>query len=181
MHEWHAEHDTNPWNLIKEFTGYRYDTDYAGTQRVEGVKITNKVFSDEEEAISYVTKNSYYSGYAYMAICTSNKKLSKGYSNALSNFFSRYNEYVNFDKNLTIAYGRKSSKATCPDCGSSISLKYGKRFKSCPVCGSSKIISDSNWKALDTKQRLTEKAAENLSKEAKKNNVEFVCGFEWHC
>ena len=180
-HEWYYNTDTNPWKLIKEFDGFRYDTDYAGTQRTDGVRIVNKVFPDEEEAINYVTKTSYYSGYAYMVICTNNKKLSKGYGNALSNFFLRYKEYVNFNDNLTIAYGRKSSKATCPHCGSSISLKYGDRFKACPICGSQKIISDSNWKVLDTKKRLAEKAAENLSKEAKKNNVKFICGFEWHC
>ena len=180
-HEWHTNNNTNPWKLIKEFDGFIYDTDYAGTQKTDGVRMVNKVFSNEEDAINYVTKTSYYSGYAYMVACTNNKKLSKGYGHALSNFFQRYNEYVNFSDNLTIAYGRKSSKATCPDCGSSISLKYGKRFKSCPVCGSWKIISDSNWKALDTKQRLAEKAGENLSKEAQKNDVIFICGFEWHC
>ena len=181
MHEWHTNKSTNPWSLIKEYTGFEYDTDYAGTQRVEGVKMLNKVFDNEDDAINYVTKTSYYSGYAYMVICTNNKKLSKAYGHALSNFFLRYKEYVNFDENLTIAYGRKSSKATCPTCGSSISLKYGKHFKECPVCGGRKIISDSNWKMLDTKRRLAEKAAENLSKEAKKNHVMFVCGFEWHC
>lgn len=167
-------------NLINEFDGFVYDTDYAGEQATKGVMITNKFFSTEDQAIDFVTKQSYYSEYACMAAYTT-KKLSKGFSNAFSVFFARNKEYVEFRKNLTIAYGRKSSKATCPECGSSISLKYGHRFKTCPVCGSKKIISDSNWKTLETKKRMREKAAENLSKEAEKNDVMFVCGMEWHC
>ena len=90
-------------------------------------------------------------------------------------------EYTAFKNGLTIAYGRTASKATCPHCGSSINLQYGRRFKSCPVCGSPKIISDSNWKTLETKQRMVTKAAENLKKEAEKNDVTFICGIEWHC
>ena len=180
MHEWHTEENRTPMNLIKEFSGFGYDTDYAGEQQVEGVEMTNKMFSTHEEAINFVTNKSYYSGYAYMAAYTT-KKLSKGFQNAYSNFLAKYKEYRDFDKNLTIAYGRTSSKATCPECGSAISLAYGKRYKSCPVCGSSKIISDSNWKTLDTKKRMAEKAGENLAKEAQKNDVMFVCGFEWHC
>ena len=46
---------------------------------------------------------------------------------------------------------------------------------------SPKIISDSNWKTLETKQRMSARAAENLKKEAEKNDVTFVCGIEWHC
>lgn len=180
MHEWHTNESHNPLKLINEFDGFEYDTDYAGRLETKGVQITNRLFSTSEDAINFVTKQSYYSDYAYMAAYTT-KKLSKGYQNAYSVFITRYNEYVNFRKNLNIAYGRKSSKATCPECGSSISLKYGGRHKSCPVCGSRRIISDSNWKMLDIKRRMSEKAAENLAKEAQKNDVMFVCGMEWHC
>lgn len=181
MHEWHTSNSRNPWKLINEFIGYRYETDHSGILEVERVRITGKMFKDKDEALRYVTNSSYYSeATAYMASYT-NKKLTKGYQNAYTNFLSKYNEYVSFRENLTIAYGRKSEKATCPSCGSSISLKYGKYFKACPVCGSKKIISDSNWKTLDTKRRMAEKAAENLAKEAEKNDVMFICGIEWHC
>lgn len=180
MHEWHTNTSRDPLTLIREFTGYKYDTDYAGRLEAKQVRITGRMFSDKGEALSYVTNTSYYTESAYMAAYTT-KKLSKAYQNAYSNFITRYNEYKSFKDALTIAYGRKSEKATCPSCGSSISLKYGKMFKTCPVCGSRKIISDSNWKTLDTKCRMAEKAAENLAKEAEKNDVTFICGIEWHC
>ena len=180
MHEWHTNTSRNPLNLINEFVGFEYDTDYAGRQRVNKVNMTGRMFLDKEAALNFVTNSSYYSDSAYMAAYTT-KKLSKGYQNAHNNFILKYNEYIGFRDNLTIAYGRKSEKATCPNCGSSINLKYGKRFKECPICGSRKIISDSNWKILDTKRRMVEKAAENLSKEAEKNDVTFICGIEWHC
>jgi len=181
MHEWHTEKSHNPLDLIDEFTGYEYNTDWGGTQKTQGVNVINRMFASEEDAINFVTQKSYYSDYAHMAAYTTSKKLTKGYHNAYSSFFEKYNEYMKFKDNLTIAYGRTSSKATCPECGSAISLKYGRRFKRCPVCGSSKIISDSNWKTLETKKRMSEKAAENLAKEAEKNGVLFVCGMEWHC
>ena len=180
MHEWHTDHSKNILDLINEYTGFQYNTDYAGTRETQGVKVSDKVFQTNEEAINYVTKNSYYSDYAYLAAYTT-KKLSKGYQNAFADFLKKHNEYLAFKKNLTIAYGRKASKVTCPHCGSSINLKYGDRFKSCPICGSTEIISDSNWKTLDTKKRMMEKAAENVTKEAIKNDITFVCGMEWHC
>lgn len=180
MHEWHTNQSKNILRLINEFTGFEFDTDYSGREKVTRVEATNKVFSNHDEAISFVTNKSYGGNTAYIAAFTS-KKLSKGYQNAFDNFIVKYKEYINFKKNLTISYGRTASKATCPDCGSSISLKYGSRFKSCPVCGSKKIISDSNWKVLNTKKRIAEKAAENLSAAAEKNDVTFVCGIEWHC
>lgn len=179
-HEWNTNASKNILSLIKEYTGFQYDTDYGGRLTAGDVEITNKVFPSEDEAINYVINSSYYSGHAYLAAYTT-KKLSKGYSSAFLNFCLKYKEYVSFKENLTVAYGRKASKVTCPYCGSSISLKYGNRFKACPVCGSTKIISDSSWKALDTKKRIMEKAAENLSKEADKNDITFVCGMEWHC
>lgn len=180
MHEWHTSKSRNPLKLLEEFVGYEFDTDYGGRLEVLQVKITNRIFPSENDAITFVTNQSYGGETAYMAAYTT-KKLSKGYQEAFTNFLTRYNEYTKFKNTLTIAYGRTSSKATCPSCGSSINLKYGNRFKSCPVCGSSKIISDSNWKTLETKKRMSEKAAENLSKEAQKNEVTFVCGIEWHC
>ena len=180
MHEWHTEQSRNPLNLIHEIDGFEFETDHSGSQAVLRVNVTNKVLSSHEEAIQFITGRSYGGTTAYLAAYTT-KKLSKGYQNAFNTFLTRYNECLDFEKNLTIAYGRKSSKATCPNCGSSISLKYGGRFRACPVCGSTKIISDSNWKILKTKERMAERAAENLAKEAEKNDVMFVCGIEWHC
>lgn len=180
MHEWHTNESKNILRLINEFIGFRFDDDYSGREEVTRVEVTNRVFPNHDEAISFVTNKSYGGNTAYVAAYTS-KKLSKGYQNAFDNFIVKYKEYTNFKKNLTISYGRTASKATCPDCGSSINLQYGKRFKCCPVCGSTKIISDSNWKTLDTKKRMAEKAALILSKAAEKNEVTFVCGIEWHC
>lgn len=179
-HEWHTEEDRNPLNLIKEFIGFKYNTDYGGGQEVTKVNISSTICSTHEEAISFVRSRSYYGNGAYLVAYTANR-VTKGYLNAFNSFLEKYNEYVKFKNELTIAYGRTASKVTCPDCSSSINLKYGKRFKVCPICGSKKIISDSNWKTLDTKQRMSEKAAETLRKEAEKNNVTFVCGIEWHC
>lgn len=180
MHEWHTNTSTNILNLIKEFTGYEFNTDYGGRQEISKVKVTSRMFPSEDTARSFVTGSSYGGNTAYLAAYTT-KKLSKGYQNAFTKFLEKYNEYLSFKDNLTIAYGRKSIKVTCPKCESSIHLKYGRLFKACPVCGSSKIISDSNWKMLDTKQKIAEKAAEALSKEADKNAVVFICGIEWHC
>lgn len=180
MHEWHTNESKNILNLINEFNHFEFNTDYCGRQRVETVNVTKRIFSTQEDAITFVTSQSYGGETAYVAAYVT-KTLSKGYQNAFENFLEKYNEYQRFNNGLTVAYGRKSSKATCPECGSSINLKYGKRFKACPVCGSKKIISDSNWKTLDTKWRMTERAAENLKKEAEKNEVTFVCGIEWHC
>lgn len=180
MHEWHTNQSKNPLKLIDEFMGFEFNTDYGERGEVTKVRLTNKIFSKEEEAITFVTNSSYGGETAYLAAYTE-KKLTKGFQNTLANFAEKYKEYLDFNKGLTIAYGRKASKVTCPNCGSSISLKYGGRFRSCPVCRSKDIISDSNWKTLETKRRIVEKAAENLSKEAEKNDVTFVCGIEWHC
>lgn len=180
MHEWHTSKGKDIISLINSFIGYEFDTDYGGRQEVKEVRILSTLFSDEDKAITFVTNKSYGSNTAYLVPYTA-KKLTKAYQNAFNNFLKKYNEYIEFKRNLTIAYGRKSTKVTCPYCGSSISLKYGGRFKVCPVCGSKTIISDSNWKMLDTKRKMVEKASENLQKEATMNDVTFVCGIEWHC
>ena len=180
MHEWHTEKSRNPLTLINSFMSFEFDTDYGGQQQVTSVKIMDRLFSNEEEALNKVTSSSYGGNTAYLAGYTS-KKLSKAYQNAYANFLTKNREYTEFKKVLTIAYGRKSLRVTCPTCDSSITLKYGGRFKSCPVCGSKKIISDSNWNTLETKRKMVEKAAENLAKEAEKNDVSFICGIEWHC
>ena len=166
--------------LIKEFVGYEFNTDYGGNEKVSRVSISTSVFPTEEEARSFVTRSSYGGNTAYLAAFTT-KRLLKGYSNAFANFIAKYNEYTEFNKKLTIGYGRKALRVTCPHCDSSITLKYGGMYKECPVCKSKKIISDSNWKMLETKKRMAERAAENLRKEAEKNDITFICGIEWHC
>jgi len=180
MHEWHPNQSKNILSLINKFLGFEFDTDYGGRLVVEQVKITNKMFSNQEEAMTYVTSKSYGSETACLAAYTT-KELSRGYWNAYNSFISKYNEYLKFKNELTVAYGRRASKVTCPNCGSTINLKYGKKFRACPVCGSSKIISDTNWNFLDAKKKTAEKAANNLTREAEKNDVNFVCGIEWHC
>ena len=178
-HEWHTQQGRNPLRLINHFIGFEHEVD-EGFDTVKDVKVTNRIFPTEEDARNFVCTRSYLCDDAYLAAYTT-KKLSKGFQNAFANFLAKDKEYTDFKNNLTIAYGRKSSNVTCPECGSSINLKYGRRFTECPVCGSKKIISDSNWKTLETKKRMMEKAAENLSKEAEKNDVMFICGIEWHC
>lgn len=179
-HQWHTNTSHNPLKLINEFRGFTFKTDYNGTETVTHIKMTNRVFPNEDEARSFITRTSYGGETAYMAIIASGKQ-SKAYKTAYDLFLKRYQEYMTFGNNLTIAYGRKALRVTCPSCESSITLKYGNKFKACPVCGSTKIISDSNWKILETKERMAVKAAENLETEAIKNNVLFICGIEWHC
>lgn len=178
MHEWHTETSKNILSLVREFDGFVFERD--GRETTSEVSILDKVFKEEVEARTYVTNKSYGGRTAYIAAYTQ-KKLSKAYQNAFASFLTKYKDYKSFKANLTIGYGRTSLRVTCPYCDSSITLKYGGKYKACPVCGSPKIISDSNWKILDTKQRLMEKAAENLSKEATKNDVTFLGGIEWHC
>jgi len=180
-HEWHTNHGTNPLSLIEEFFGFTHNTDHSGMQEVTQVKISNRTFNTIDEARSSVCSLSYYDNNTAYLTTAAPKKVSKAYQTAYANFLDKYKEYNAFKKNLTIAYGRKSLRVTCPNCDSSITLRYGGRFKSCPVCGSQKIISDSNWKILETKRRMCEKASETLSKEAEKNGVTYVCGIEWHC
>lgn len=180
MHEWHTERSTNVLHLINHFLGYSFDTDHSGEQSVEKVKIVERMFTTEEQARTYVTNASYGTNIAYLAPFAAGK-VTKACSDALATFKARWKEYTSFKDNLTIAYGRTSEKATCPECHSSINLHYGKNFKKCPVCGSKKIISDSNWKALEAKYRLTQRAAESLASAASKSGVSFVCGIEWHC
>lgn len=180
MHEWHTNSSRNPLNLINEFVGFAFNSDYDGRQEVQCVKITNRIFDTVDKARSFVTEASFGTKTAYLAAYTT-KKLTKAYQTAYDNFLAKNKDYMSFKNSLTISYGRNASKVTCPSCGSSINLKYGGRFKRCPVCDSTKIISDSNWKILETKRKMREKAAENLSKEAEKNDVMFVCGIEWHC
>jgi len=178
-HAWHTNESRNVLRLIREFTGFEHEVD-EGFSTVEHVMVTNQLFKTAEEARTFVIQRSYGGETAYIAAYTT-KKLTKGYQEAFRNFMAKHKEYTDFQKRLTIAYGRTAAKVTCPECTSSINLRYGTRFKSCPVCGSSKIISDSNWKTLDTKKRMSEKAADQLAKEAEKCGVMFVCGIEWHC
>lgn len=180
MHRWHSNSSTNILQLIDEFIGFEFETDYNGREEVSNVKISYKTFTDGSEARNFVTNSSYGTNTAWIAAYTDDKVL-KGYSNAFTNFIKRRDDYLSFKKDLTIAYGRKSNKATCPNCGSSINLAYGKKFKECPVCNSKKIISDSNWASLETKHNMMVKAGEVLQREAIKSKITFVCGIEWHC
>lgn len=180
MHEWHTSKSSDIQILINEFERFEFDTDYSGRESVTNVRVTNRVFTDEVSTRDFVTRNSYGGNTAYIA-AFSTGKITKGYQDAFNQFLERRRDYIEFKDNLTIAYGRKSSKVTCPHCESSINLKYGNRYKSCPICGSKEIISDSNWKMLDTKKRLAEKASHNLTAQAVKCGITFMAGIEWHC
>ena len=108
MHEWHTNTSKNPLRLISELMGFEFDTDYGGRQEVSKVVTTSKMFPSHEDALNFVTRSSYGGNTAYMAAYTT-KKLSKAYQNAFTAFLSKYNEYLDFKKNLTISYGRKTS------------------------------------------------------------------------
>lgn len=183
MHEWHTRTSTNIQALIGHFMGYEFDTDYGGREEVTGITIASKLYNDVDTARTYVTDASYGSNTAVIAAykTSDSAKITKAYNEAFANLLKRRREFVEFDRGLNIAYGRKASKVTCPNCSSSINLAYGSRFKACPVCGSSKIISDSNWNILKTKEGLVSKASAALQKEAEKCGISFICGIEWHC
>lgn len=180
MHEWHTVKSTDIQSLIDEFSGFEFETDYRGRDSVTNIRITNRMFTDETSTRDFVTRSSYGGSTAYIAAFNTGK-ISKAYQEAFKQFLDKREDYVKFKDSLTIAFGRKSSKVTCPNCESSINLKYGNRYRACPVCGSKKIISDSNWKILDTKRRLSEKASENLKVQAEKCGIMFMAGIEWHC
>lgn len=180
MHEWHTSESTNIVQLIDDFTDFEYHDDY-GCNSISYVNVSNRVFKTPAEARDYVTRLSYGSDNTAVLAAYTTKKLTKAYQNAFDAFIARRKEYYTFKRQLNIGYGRKASKVTCPECDSSISLKHGKHYKKCPVCHSEKIISDSNWKSLETKNKLMRKAGDALSKEAAKNGVTFLCGIEWHC
>lgn len=181
MHEWHTQSGNNVFALMKSFTGYEYRTDYADeTQHISSVTLLNRFFATKEEAINHVTNYSYGGNTAFIAMVCPKKK-SKAFEKAYTSFCEKNRDYQKFNMELTISYGRKANKVTCPHCNSSINLTYGDRYKHCPVCGSDKIISDSNWNMLATKKRLVQKASDNLAIEASKCDITFVCGFEWHC
>ena len=180
MHEWHTEKGKNILHLINSFMGFEFTTDYGGHQKVTNIGFIDRIFTNEDDALNKVTNSSYGGNTAYITAFTS-KKVTKAYQSAYDNFLVKYKEYKDFKRALNVGYGRKSLRVTCPTCDSSITLKYGGIFKACPVCGSKKIISDSNWNTLETKRKMVEKAAENLAKEAEKNEVTFICGIEWHC
>jgi predicted RNA-binding Zn-ribbon protein involved in translation (DUF1610 family) len=181
MHERRTERSTNLLQLISWFKGISYQTDYRDEFSViKNARVLNRTFKDASEAANYAASQSYGSDSACVVMHAPGK-ITKAFTAAFESFTTRKKEYEDFERNLTIGYGRKSSKVTCPNCGSSISLRYGSRFKACPICTSKKIISDSNWKTLETKEKLMEKANNLLQKEASKVGVEFVGGFEWHC
>lgn len=181
MHEWRTHRSTNLLQLISWFKGFQYQTDYNDdTSVIQHVNVLNRTFKDASEAANYATSQSYGSGSACIVMHAPGK-ITKAFTTAFDNFVARKKEYDAFERNLNIGYGRKSSKVSCPNCGSSINLRYGSRFKACPICTSKKIISDSNWKTLETKEKLMEKANSLLQKEAAKAGIEFVGGFEWHC
>lgn len=181
MHQRLSRSSSKFLDLVDEFKGYSYQTDYHDRpDEIEDVRLISGTFNDKEKLLDTLCGKSYSTGYAYIGIYLP-KKSSKAFLNARSDFEKKLKDYNNFKNSLDITYGRKSSKVTCPRCGSNISLAYGKGKTCCPVCHSSKIISDSNWKKLKTKKDIMEKASEKLSSEVGKLGGTFICGFEYHC
>lgn len=182
MHNNIRKEDHDIMNLVKRFLDIEYKTDYSDySEKVNNVIVTDEINKDSEALGDRLCSKAYWGGggSAYIGTYIPGK-ITKAFEAALSNFLEKRKDYLNFKKILNIGYGRKSAKVTCPNCDSNISLKYGSRFKTCPICGSSKIISDSNHKKLETKKKLVNKAAGNLNSEVSKLGGFFVGGFSYH-
>lgn len=182
MHNYEYRTGTNLLSLINYFKDYTYRSDrYDDREETpDGVQLVSGTYKSLDEAVEKAKNTSYWSGTTIAITVNVPGKVTKAYTNAFKSFWDKRKEAEKFEKELNIGYGRKSTKVTCPNCESSISLKYGSRHKCCPICGSTKIISDSNWKSLSTKKNMVLKSAEALSKEASKNNVTFVAAIGWH-
>lgn len=180
MHEWCIRKSTDIDYLKRYFKGYQHDSD-NGYIEIEDVRMSSRVFKTYEEASSYIQANTEYDGRDAIIVTVVPNKTSKAYDKAKARFEEVNKDYTKFKKALNVGYGRKSDKVTCPHCGSAISVKYGGRYTECPVCGSTKIISDSNWNTLKTKENMVKKAAAKMEEEATKCGIYYVGGSEWHC
>lgn len=169
-------------DAISHFEGYEMQSWSHGLQYAKGATLRlNKQYKSTEEASNDLIDASYWGGGDCAVVgMVKPAKVTKAFEVALKSYLTKRNEYLAFNKNLTISYGRKSKAVTCPHCGSSISLKYGGHFRRCPVCHSNEIISKSNWNILATKSKLMTKADEALKAEASKNGVMFVAGLSWN-
>ena len=181
MHNYEYRKNTNPLSIIDYFTDFEFDTDHSDERETpKGVVFMSETFSNEEDAEEAAGNKSYWDGTSIAIAKVTTHKISKAFEKAFDAFKEKRKDYLNFDKNLTIAFGRKSTKVTCPHCKSMINLSYGKWYKSCPICGSKKIISDSNWNMLASKKKLMGKAAAKVSEEAIKCGVTFIGAIGWH-
>lgn len=181
MHQRLSRSSSKFLDLVNEFKGYSYQTDYNDKPyEIKDVLLISGTFNDQEKLRNTLCGRSYGTDYAYAGIYLP-KKSSKAFLNARNDFEKKLKDYNDFKRSLDITYGRKSNKVTCPRCGSNISLAYGKGKICCPVCSSSKIISDSNWNKLKTKKEIMEKASLKISTEVEKLGGTFICGFEYHC
>ena len=181
MHNYEYRKSTNPLSIIDCFTNFKFETDHSDDlETPKGVVFMSETFSNIEDAQEAAGNKSYWDGTSIAIAKVVTRKISKAFEKAFDAFREKRKDYFNFDKNLTIAFGRKSSKVTCPHCKSMINLKYGGLHKSCPICGSRKIISDSNWNMLESKKKLMAKAAAKVSEEAAKCGVTFVGAIGWH-
>lgn len=182
MHNYKYSSSTDLLSIIEYFENYTYQSDHYDDEPMKpsGVTYLSKTYTSESEAKNAAGDKSYWDGTSIAIATVASGKITKAFQNALVSFKEKRMEYKNFKRDLNIGYGRKSSKVTCPNCGSSISLSYGSRFKVCPICASKKIISDSNWKTLETKKNLMTKASVALAREAAKCNAVFVGAIGWH-
>lgn len=182
MHNYIRRKGTNILKLIDEFMDITFYPDCSdGPENIKSVIITDTISNDSSKLQDNMEEKSYWGGQdtAYVGTFIPGKT-TKAFQNALKDFLDKRKDWKTFKSELNIGFGRKSSKVTCPKCESSISLKYGHRFKNCPVCGSTEIISSSNWKRLETKNELMKKSAIKLETEIGKLGGCFVGGFGYH-
>jgi len=182
MHNYEHRSGTNVLQLIDYFLSFPYRSDGNDDREAypTSVRFMSETFTSKSEAEDKAGDRSYWDGTCIAIAKVTSGKVTKAFTTAYNNFIEKRKEFTTFKRELNIGYGRKSTKVTCPNCGSSISLRYGSRFKECPVCGSKKVISDSNWKILHTKEGLMIKASDTLAREAGKCGVTFVAAIGWH-
>ena len=178
MHEWRKRSPVNILDLQKEFINFEYNTDY-GRCIIKDIKILDKEFKSEEEAYNFCLAKSYGSDEPIVVRVVTGKQ-TKAFLNAQDSWKEKHKEFLNFKKEFSAAYGRKSKRTTCPTCGSSITTVYLKNRKSCPVCKSLEIISNANWKKFATKEKQYKEACARYAKQCDKCGVYWVGGFEWH-
>lgn len=179
MHEWKKRSAVNILDLKREFIDFEYDTDW-GRCVVKDIEILDKEFKSEEEAYNFCLSRSYGSDEP-VAVKVVTGKQTKTFLNVQNSWREKSKEYFAFKKEFSAAYGRKAKRTTCPTCGSSITTTYLQHKMACPVCKSSKIISDANWKKFATKEKQYKEACTRYAKQCAKCGVYWVCGFEWHC
>jgi len=159
------------------------DSHADGPTTCNSVRFLEKEFTDMDAAEDYAAKQSYYMDYAVaVKVVPKGGKKTKTLINLEARAKKAVKEYETLEKSLDIAYGRTSKMVKCPHCGSQINRSIAKQrhYDKCPVCGSTKIISDSNWNTLKRKKKMMEDAEKALGHAYGKAGYIWVAAWEYH-